>query len=309
MRPVVAAASAKPGQFRRADAACKAPACTHSGELDARIDYTAGMQRLLFIIVWIGASLPLAADADDIRLPAGLAKGDSATAVEIVDGDTLVLDSGVEVRLVGLQAPKLPLGRKNFKAWPLAEDAKAALAELTQGRRLRMHFGGRRMDRHGRHLAHLEDMETGRWIQGALLARGMARVYTFRDNRAVIPEMLRLERAARATRRGIWGHPYYRIRPAGAAGRDIGSFQLVAGAVRKVAVVRGTTYLNFGADWRSDFTVMVRGRDRKRWRKAGLSLTELEGKQIRVRGWLKSRNGPMIEATHPEQIEMVGTGR
>ena len=300
---------AEPGQFRRADAACKAPACAETGEPIARIDYTPAMRRLLFLIVWIGVSLPFAAAADDIRLPAGLTKGHAATAVEIVDGDTLVLDNGDEVRLVGLQAPKLPLGRKNFKAWPLAGEAKAALSELTKGRRLQLHFGGRRMDRHGRHLAHLEDAETGRWIQGVLLARGMARVYTFRDNRAVIPEMMRLERAARQARRGIWGHPYYRIRRAASAGRDIGSFQLVAGTVRKVAVVRSTTYLNFGADWRSDFTVMVRGRDRKRWRKAGLSLTDLEGKQIRVRGWLKSRNGPMIEATHPEQIEALAPGR
>jgi len=26
---------------------------------------------------------------------------------------------------------------------------------------------------------------------------------------------------------------------------------------------------------------------------------------VRVRGWLKPRNGPMIEASHPEQIELL----
>ena len=31
----------------------------------------------------------------------------------------------------------------------------------------------------------------------------------------------------------------------------------------------------------------------------------LEGKRIRVRGWLKKYNGQMIAATHPEQIEVV----
>ena len=29
------------------------------------------------------------------------------------------------------------------------------------------------------------------------------------------------------------------------------------------------------------------------------------GKQLRVRGWLKSYNGPMIDVTHPEQIEVL----
>ena len=46
-----------------------------------------------------------------------------ARAVEIVDGDTLILADGREVRLVGIQAPKLPLGRKNFRTWPLADEA------------------------------------------------------------------------------------------------------------------------------------------------------------------------------------------
>jgi len=46
----------------------------------------------------------------------GLELGASATVVEIVDGDTLRLDTGKQVRLVGFQAPKLPPGGANFKA-------------------------------------------------------------------------------------------------------------------------------------------------------------------------------------------------
>lgn len=287
----------------------QSPACDRGGGQEDRIRYTAAMGRVFLLLLCVVLSMPATGGADDIRLPRGFVEGETATAVEIVDGDTLVLDTGDEVRLVGLQAPKLPLGRKRFKAWPLADEAKAALAELTLKRRLRLFYGGRRVDRHGRKLAHLQDVETGRWIQGAMLARGMARVYTFRDNRAAIAEMLRLEQSARRARRGIWGRRFYRIRAPDPAARDIGSFQLVAGRVRHVAEVRSTTYLNFGDDWRSDFTVMVRGRDRKLWRKAGLSLTDLGGKRIRVRGWLKSRNGPMIEATHPEQIEILDAPR
>ena len=54
----------------------------------------------------------------------------SGTVVEIVDGDTLILEDGREVRLVGIQAPKLPLGRRNFKTWPLADIAKSTLLSL-----------------------------------------------------------------------------------------------------------------------------------------------------------------------------------
>ena len=87
----------------------------------------------------------------------GLDSGGYGTAVEIVDGDTLVLDDGRQVRLVGLQAPKLPLGRPNFKPWPLGEEAKSALRDLTLDKRLSLSYGGRKTDRYGRHLAHLHD--------------------------------------------------------------------------------------------------------------------------------------------------------
>ena len=172
------------------------------------------------------------------------------------------------------------------------------------GRRLQLAYGGRRIDRHRRILAHLADSD-GRWIQAALLAEGMARVYSFRDNRQAVRAMYAIEAAARQARHGIWGHPFYRIRTPDALTRDIGSFQVVEGRVRAVATVRGTTYLNFGADWRTDFTVTLRGRSRRMFRDADLAPKSLEGRRVRVRGWLKSRNGPMIEATHPEQIERL----
>src|SRR3546814_550592 len=144
--------------------------------------------RFLFLLLLFGTA-DAWADA--------LQPGGSAVAVEIVDGDTLVLDTGQQVRLVGLQAPKLPLGRRGFKTWPLADAARDALAELALDKRLTLSYGGARVDRHGRLLAHLYDT-AGRWVQGEMLARGMARVYTFADNRALAEKMLAIERMARA---------------------------------------------------------------------------------------------------------------
>ena len=263
---------------------------------------------LAFAIILAAAAAPWPLGAPPLAdgPPKGLEPGRPGTATRIVDGDTLVLRDGREVRLVGVQAPKLPLGRAGFKKWPLADEAKAALAGLAQGRRLRLLFGGARTDRHGRVLAHLARADDGTWIQGALLGLGLARVYSFRDNRAAVAEMLALERKARAAGHGIWAHPFYAIVPHRRAGRYIGSFQLVEGRVRRTAVIRRWAYINFGADWRKDFTVSIRRRDLRDFRKAwGERLNKLEGKAVRVRGWLRLRNGPMIEATHAEQIEVL----
>ena len=265
------------------------------------------MRVILFVFLLLGSMLAgsvLILPASAASTLPGLTGAEWAIAVSVVDGDTLVLDDGRQVRLVGIQAPKLPLGRRNFKTWPLADDAKSVLERLSLGKRLKLSYGGERIDRYGRALAHLHDA-AGVWIQGALLQQGMARVYSFADNRAVVAEMLARERAARHERLGIWDHRFYAIRTPQSVRRDIGSFQVVEGRVAKVAAVRKNTYLNFGANWREDFTVTLTGRARRLFLKAGLDPGTLEGKLVRVRGWVKSRNGPMINASHPEQIEVL----
>lgn len=230
-----------------------------------------------------------------------------ADVTAVIDGDTLTLADGREIRLVGIQAPKLPLGRPGFEAWPLAEEARQALEALTLGRRVELGFGGRRGDRHGRVLAHLFDVTEpggdGRWVQGELLRAGLARVYSFADNRAAIPQMLALERAARAAGRGIWGHSFYAVRSAEEAGQFLGGFELVEGRVIAVGRGGGKTYLNFAEDWRQDFTIAVDRRAERLFAEQGIDLGGYAGRSVRVRGWLKQRNGPMIEVTHPEQIE------
>jgi endonuclease YncB( thermonuclease family) len=147
------------------------------------------------------------APAATIPLPASLATGattplETAIVTEVVDADTVRLDNHRQVRLVGTQGPKLPLGRPNYPTWPLAPEARAHLVALVEGQRVTLHYGGAREDRYSRILAHLTT-DDGTWIQGAMLAAGFARVYTFADNRSAIPEMLALESQAREARRGI----------------------------------------------------------------------------------------------------------
>ena len=264
------------------------------------------------MIRWLAivALLALPAMADDAAVRGQLEVGAKATVTEVVDGDTGIISPAPggarQVRLVGIQAPKLPLGRKGFRQWPLAPNSKRALERLALGKAVTLYFGGTRMDRHGRHLAHLF-LDDGLWVQGRLLADGMARVYTFPDNRAVAADMYVRERNARDAGLGIWWHPFYSVRAPDVDPlmRRLGTFQIIEGRVVAAARVKSRIYLNFGEDWRSDFTVTINGRARRVFEKAGLDAAGLGNKRIQVRGWLRKHNGPMIEATHPEQIEIV----
>ncbi len=191
---------------------------------------------------------------------------------------------------------------------PRADESKALLEEIALGRTVRLGYGGARLDRHGRVLAHLYTAPAGldeaTWLQGEMIQRGLARVYSFADNRALIGELLLREQRARATGRGLWSDPYYAVASADEASRQFGRYALIEGRVVKAAVVGGRGYLNFGADIRTDFTVTVAPPDRRGFEKA-LPIASYQGRRVRVRGWVESRNGPQIEATHAEQIELL----
>lgn len=235
---------------------------------------------------------------------APLADGGQAVVAAVVDGDTVILDDRRQVRLPGLQAPKIALGRKGFRDWPLGTQSKAALAAMIEGRQVTLRYGGAREDRHGRVLAHLY-RDDGTWVQGEMLRTGMARMYTFPDNRALTDAMRRMESEARAARRGIWADPFYAVRRPEDTGRDIGTFQVVEGKIVDVSLVKGVAYLNFGADWRTDFTVRIGKTALKVFKAAGVDPLEWAGRRIEVRGWIDKRNGPMISASHPEQIDLL----
>lgn len=234
-----------------------------------------------------------------------IAPKEQAVVREVADGDTLTLNTGVVVRLVGIQAPKLALGRKGFKPWPLADEARETLAEMTQGRTVKLAYGGAQADRHHRTLAHLYRQPDGLWVQGEMLRLGMARVYSFPDNRAQIGEMLALERAARAARRGIWAHEFYAVRRPDNLHGFQDSFQLVEGRVLKFAKISDYIFLNFGPDYKTDFTAVIGRRHWPHFTAAGIDPQIYAGKNLRVRGWLENWNGPMLRISHPEQIEVL----
>ncbi|MDD3444830.1 MAG: thermonuclease family protein [Zavarzinia sp.] len=242
-------------------------------------------------------------------VPADLKRVGQGRVVEVVDGDTVRLDNREQVRLVGTQAPKLPLGRPGYPTWPLGPESRAHLAELVTGQRVELWSGGTRRDRHGRVLAHLVTGD-GTWIQGAMLRDGFARVYTFKDNRAAIRPMLALEAAARASRLGLWADTTYRVRQADEAGLaaeagGVPGYHLVEGKVLRVGQSRGRWFLNFGQDQRSDFTATVAPEDTDVFEEAGIDIAGYKGHKLRIRGWIEDRNGASIDVTHPEQIEIL----
>jgi micrococcal nuclease len=231
---------------------------------------------------------------------------------EVVDGDTVLLDDGRVVRLIGTQAPKLPLGREGYPTWPLAPESKTALEEIALGKPARLGFGGEEKDRYDRVLAHLfvQGADGEVWAQQAMVAGGMARVYSFPDNRACLDLLFAAEGRARLGGLGIWRDPYYTVRAATAAGDLLalaGHYELVEGRVLLAERSGGRVYLNFGRFWKQDFTAVIEAAALKLFAADGFDPLALDGALVRIRGWVDDRDGPRIEVTHPEQIEVLAT--
>ena len=120
--------------------------------------------------------------------------------------------------------------------------------------------------------------------------------------------MLTTETAARAAKRGLWADPNFAPLPADHVtelAAERGHFVLVEGKVLSVRESGGTIYLNFARRWSQDFSVTIVRRHARAFAAAGIEPKALEGRRIRVRGWIEQRSGPIIEAAAPEQIEII----
>lgn len=185
-----------------------------------------------------------------------------------------------------------------------------ALIDAAQGQ-LTLESPGAELDRYERHLAHVYDLTGSEpvWFQGVLVSEGWLVAASYADNHARARELQALEDLARQASRGGWGEGIYQILQAdpNMLAQKLDSVQIIQGRVMDVSpVLSGQIYLNFGFDWRTDFTVSIPEEALERFTQAGLVPSDLEDRVIRVRGWLYEDNGPMIRIDHPEAIELIG---
>ena len=255
------------------------------------------MLRGVAALLWLILVAPLAAfAADDFG---DLTAGPTVHVARVGYAASFDLDDGTRVRLVGIRAPKPDTPPFRAEAEPMGDAAKAFVEAFVAGHALKLFTDANPKDRYGRHLAHVV-RDDGVWLQQALLEAGLARVYTFPDNRKRIAQLLGFEDAARRARRGIWSLPGYAVQSAETV--RPGGFALVEGKVLGQSRNDGPTYLNFGKTWKTDFTLRIQPGDRKRF---GRTIPNYQGKTLRVRGWVFDKDGPMIDVTHPEQIEVL----
>ena len=227
-----------------------------------------------------------------------------ARIVRVEQNGVLVLEDGRAAKLEGLI---LPAGASDHAPQLFADQTIAALGELATSRTMSLAAQEPKEDRYGRLRAQalLSGGDGERWLQRAILERGLARVSIAPDRDECAADLFAAERQARAKNLGIWALAAYRVRTVSQLESEIGTFQIAEGTVRSVNSNGGRVFLEFGRDPHKDFAVMITSGDLKNFRSIGVDPFSYQNRTIRVRGWIDRVRRPEMEVATPGNIEVV----
>ena len=237
---------------------------------------------------------------------AELRQMDTTTADQVIDPLRIHLKDGRIVQLAGIDIPDLdPYEPGDFSA-----AARDLLDGLLKGKQVRLYQTRNqkegRTNRLGYPLVHLTlSGADAAWAQGTLLSAGLARVRPSARNPEMAAQMIALEDRARKNKKGIWNDLRYVALTPDTAATGLNGWALVEGNIHSVATVGNIIYLNFGSDWRSDFTIALSAGIRSQFIKDGADPMKLGGVRVRARGWLRDYNGPYMELLHPAWMQVL----
>jgi len=217
---------------------------------------------------------------------------------KVIDGDTIVVEGDERIRYLGVDAPET--------GEPFYEQAKGFQERVVLGSQVRIvPCKEEPQDSYGRTLAfvHKGKVDVGE----QLLRQGLARTLIIGPcGRAVAKAYSKVERGAFRAARGIWSAQDPREIGHAEAGRYIGLLMSVTGRVAQVHEGPRAFHLNFGSDYRTDFTAVIYRRELSRLIREGLyPVTEYRGKSVEVTGILKEYNGPEIIIESVDQLVQV----
>lgn len=220
------------------------------------------------------------------------------TVRHVIDGDSIVLEDGRQVRLIGINAPEF--GKRRRRAEPLAREARDHLRTILKGKEVWVIPGEEKHDRYGRLLAHVELLQ-GKNVQISLLKKGLASAVVHPPNLSHQRRYHMAEKQARRARIGIWGHPYYAPIPVRRLRyRDTG-YRFIFGRITRAGRGRNALYLT--VDRR--VTLVIPRKYWSHWR--NLNPRFYRRRSVFVRGWLTRYRGRYsMRVLHPSMLELPG---
>lgn len=229
----------------------------------------------------------------------------AAQVTKIIDPLRVEIDGKKIVQLVNISIPDFDLYDPNDRA--LA--AQAFLTDFLLNKKVRLYQ--RRHDkkglqnRMGYDLVHLQRADDNAWVQGTMLLNGYATIRPSAINVEMAAEMIDLEQKAQKAQTGLWKDSAYETYTSENAEKAIKSWAVIEGTIKASAIIRNTVYLNFGDNWKTDFTTGLESKVRREMAKHNIDPLSLTHTNVRVYGWVEDRNGPYISLLAPEWLHIL----
>lgn len=219
--------------------------------------------------------------------------------IHVFDGDTVKLQDGRRVRLIGINTPEM--GRDDRHTEPFADEARTSLQALldNNNRTLLLQYGSDTHDHYGRLLAHAF-LQNGDNVASVLLKRGLATALVVPPNTWAMDCYRRLEDAARIDRGGLWALEKYQPRASTTLSTNMRGFTIVYGTVAET----GTGKYGLWIDLDGPLTLHISNRDRVNFEPGHLE--QLKGHAVEVRGWIKpDQQGLRMNIQHPAALVTI----
>lgn len=128
----------------------------------------------------------------------------------VIDGDTLVLQGGTVIRLLGINAPEIAHHGQPAEqgGWRAKQYLKTILAEQS----VYLQYDVERKDRYGRTLAQVF-LANGVHLNAEMLRHGMATLSIHPPNMQYLDALQAAQSAAEDRQRGVWSLPSHRLQP------------------------------------------------------------------------------------------------
>lgn len=224
---------------------------------------------------------------------------------KVIDGDTVVLSTGQRLRYIGIDTPETWIREGDgfvYDPQPFGPEATEFNRKLVEGKTVNIEFDIERIDRYGRLLGYcfVDDL----FVNQELIRQGYAVLYTFPPNVKYVDLLIEAQKEAQKKRRGLW-ETYKTIGPSETQ-NYIGQARTVKGRVLSTHQTDRIIFLNFGPDYRKDFTAIIYTSLLDFFHQEGIDPASFyQGKKVTVTGVIGEYNGPEIIINSPVQIKVI----
>ncbi|UJP05055.1 MAG: thermonuclease family protein [Nitrosomonas sp.] len=213
---------------------------------------------------------------------------------KVYDGDTIMLEGGKSVRLLGVNTPEIQSRVRNEE--PGGTVAKKWLQDLLQGQEVFLEFDQEKKDKYKRQLAHVF-LANGKHINLTLVENGLGTLSIIPPNLRYSVQLIHAQQHAEKNKLGIWSMPEYQPHPIAEIANHTQGWQRFIGSPNSVKANKKYTRLIFT----DKIDVRIANTNLKLFPDISIYL----GKSMEIRGWVaRKKDHYTILIQHPSSLVM-----